>query len=227
MSVPNQKRVIIGERVKRNKDNLYAMMNISALREAMQNLKGSSLKLWLYFNKNQDKYNFELSRSDCLSWGIKKDSYYSAVGDLIDKGYLVPIRKGGNTFVFFEIAGSEKQISNYSKYDIQDWENQTSKSEIQIMQSEKPERNNTDNTKIVQNNKKAASEEILMYTVLDKFFSCGVNVYKGDDGEKIGELLQNDYYWDIPEERIEQMTPEEKKELEKYYWKYNDYMWFL
>ena len=132
VSVPNQKRVIIGERVKRNKDNLYAMMNISALREAMQNLKGSSLKLWLYFNKNQDKYNFELSRSDCLSWGIKKDSYYSAVGDLIDKGYLVPIRKGGNTFVFFEIAGSEKQISNYSKYDIQDWENQTSKSEIQI-----------------------------------------------------------------------------------------------
>ena len=89
MSVPNQKIVEIGTRTARNGNNLYATMNLDALQQAMKTLKGSSLKMWLYFNKNQEHYAFELSRADCLEWGIKKDSYYDGIEELIEKGYLV------------------------------------------------------------------------------------------------------------------------------------------
>ena len=50
-------------------------MNLIALQQAMKDLKGSSFKLWTYFNKNQDNYRFELSQKACAEWGIKKDSY--------------------------------------------------------------------------------------------------------------------------------------------------------
>ena len=38
------------------------MNNLDALQMAMKTLNGSGLKLWLYLNKNQDGYRFELSR---------------------------------------------------------------------------------------------------------------------------------------------------------------------
>ena len=60
-------------------------MNLIALQQAMKDLRGSSFKLWTYFNKNQENYRFELSQKACAEWGIKKDSYYSAVKDLIEK----------------------------------------------------------------------------------------------------------------------------------------------
>ncbi len=56
MSVANQKIVRIAGRKPRDRNNLFATMNLEALQHAMQELKGSSFKLWAYFNKNQDKY---------------------------------------------------------------------------------------------------------------------------------------------------------------------------
>ena len=44
--------------------------------------------MWLYFNKNQDGYKFELSQKACQAWGIKKDSYYDGIRELELKGYL-------------------------------------------------------------------------------------------------------------------------------------------
>jgi len=66
MSVANQKIVQIAPRTKRDADNLFAMMNIDALQAAVQDLKGSALKMWLYFNKNQDSYKFEGEHSSPL-----------------------------------------------------------------------------------------------------------------------------------------------------------------
>ena len=159
MSVPNQNKVKIGSRPKRNKDNLYAMMNLDALRQAMSDLKGSSLKMWLYFNKNQDGYAFELSRKDCESWGIKKDSYYSGLQDLIDKRFLVQEREGSNLYIFYEVPLSENQTgadSNSAK-----WfgENQKSYSGKANGLSEKPERNNISNTDILQNKTMATDKD--------------------------------------------------------------------
>ena len=85
------------------------MMNLDAMQEAMKVLNGSGLKLWLYLNKNQDGYKFELSRVECAKWGIKKDRYYSAVEELVKKGFLVQDHFGSNLFWFYESAVSVKQ----------------------------------------------------------------------------------------------------------------------
>ena len=92
----------------RDADHIYAMMNIDALSAAVQNLKGSGLKVWLYLNKNQDGYRFELSQKACLLWGIKKDSYYDGVRELESKGYLFPIYEGSNIYKFYETPPAEK-----------------------------------------------------------------------------------------------------------------------
>ncbi len=220
MSVANQKRIIIGKRVKRNKENLYAMINLDALREAMQTLKGSSLKLWLYFNKNQDKYEFELSRVDCKSWGIKKDSYYSAVTDLIETGYLVPLREGSNIYVFFESAKSENktEAKKYrSKFQIQDWENQNDASDNKNKPSEKLERNNTYNTKIVKNNttQKQIIFEIEKYK--DVVRMCTLGFYNSPDVIATNKILQRYSHIDAIDKKIEHMTDNELFML-KHFW---------
>ena len=55
MTVPNQKEVQVAKRTPRDGNHLYSMNNLDALRQAMNCLKGSGLKMWLYLNKNQDK----------------------------------------------------------------------------------------------------------------------------------------------------------------------------
>ena len=157
MSVPNQKIVEIGTRTARNGNNLYATMNLDALQQAMKTLKGSSLKMWLYFNKNQEHYAFELSRADCLEWGIKKDSYYDGIEELIEKGYLVQSREGSNLYTFYELPLTENQNSDKQNTyftdepnglsDYQKWMRKKQK-----MMSDNPNRNNIHNTDILQNN---------------------------------------------------------------------------
>ena len=212
MSVANQKRIIISQRVKRNKENLYTMMNMDALREARRILKGSSLKLWLYFNKNQDKYEFELSRVDCKNWGIKKDSYYNAISDLIDKGYLVPVREGSNIYVFFESARPENQTEAQkyqSKFEIQDWENQNEESENKNKQSENLERNNINNTKIVQNNTFAKSTISEMKMYKDVETTCRIGFWDGPDVIRMNKILQRYSHIDAIDKKIEHMTDNE------------------
>lgn len=143
MSVPNQKKVRIAPRTPRDKDNLYAMMNIDALSAAVRMLKGSALKMWLYFNKNQDEYEFELSQKACSEWGIKKDSYYDGIDELINKGYLVPTHWTSNVYLFYEIPTEQKpntfgEIPNRS-------------SDLEKKTSENTERNNINITVIKQN----------------------------------------------------------------------------
>ena len=148
MSVPNQKIVQIAPRIKRDSDHLYAMMNIDALSAAVQDLKGSGLKMWLYFNKNQDGYKFELSQKACQLWGIKKDSYYDGIRELESKGYLFPIHEGSNIYKFYETPPSEKpkveKAPFFSETDIPP-------SGFEKMASDFPQRNNTNNTRIIQN----------------------------------------------------------------------------
>ena len=114
----------------------------------MRDLKGAHLRLWLYFNKNQDGYKFELSPKACSEWGIKKDSYYSGIEELIKKGYLIPIHYGSNIYQFYEIPQAEKANAEkanwFSETTIEDSAN-TKKL------SENPERNNTNITEIKQN----------------------------------------------------------------------------
>jgi hypothetical protein len=114
----------------------------------MRDLKGAHLRLWLYFNKNQDGYKFELSQKACLEWGIKKDSYYSGIEEFIKKGYLIPIHYGSNVYQFYEIPQAEKANAEKTNWFS---ENENRSTVSQKKKLDFPERNNTNNTEIKQN----------------------------------------------------------------------------
>lgn len=112
MSFPNQKRIIINKEPCDNRQNLYAQINLAALRKAMSELKTmGEIKLWLYMAKNQNNHIFDLSCVDCGKYGIKTDAYHSAVEKLILKGYLQ--HKSGNTYYF-----KEKGVSTEKPYTV-------------------------------------------------------------------------------------------------------------
>ena len=190
MSVPNQKIVQIAPRIKRDSDHLYAMMNIDALSAAVQDLKGSGLKMWLYFNKNQDGYKFELSQKACQLWGIKKDSYYDGIRELESKGYLFPIYEGSNIYKFYETPPSEKPKVEkppfFSETDIPP-------SGFEKMAPDFPQRNNTNNTRIIQN--KTIEELYHLDSVehtdfaVGKIGGCGKAAsVKEDNYERFGDM---------------------------------------
>lgn len=199
MSVANQKIVRIAGRKPRDRNNLFATMNLEALQHAMQELKGSSFKLWAYFNKNQDKYQLELSQKACAEWGIKKDSYYSAVKDLTEKGYLVPITPYSNIFDFHEMPLSEIPIYFSEK--------ENAASENHIISSEKTQRNNTDITIIKQNKTKEKEKDSVpfykKYEALERLFIYGGNNIIDKSKTEISELLQKEDLTEADEERID------------------------
>lgn len=80
----------------------YCLMHLDSLQEAMCNLKGESLKLWLYCNKNQDGYRLELSQKALQDWGLKKDAYQAAKKRMIELGYLVPTAEDSNILRFYK-----------------------------------------------------------------------------------------------------------------------------
>lgn len=164
MTVPNQKEVQVAKRTPRDAKHLYSMNNLDALRQAMNCLKGSGLKMWLYLNKNQDNYRFGLSRVDCAEWGIRKDSYYDGIKDLIANGYLRQSQPGSNLYIFYENALTANPTSGYSEFYFTEktkpaTEIQKSTYGIPKRSMENPQRNNINNTRIIKDNKSSVKPE--------------------------------------------------------------------
>lgn len=108
ITVPNQKIVRI-EKEPCGKGNLYAAINLKALEAAAQNLDAGAFKLWIYFAKNQNGYEFALSSKDAhTSFGLGKSQYDTAVKKLISSGYLTNTQ--GNQYIFSEIPASKKPL---------------------------------------------------------------------------------------------------------------------
>jgi len=92
-----------------NKDNIYAAINIKAMKQAMALLKPNTYKLWCYMAKNQNNYTFALSCADACSFcKFSKPTYLASVQELIDTGYLV--NTSGNSYDFYEALPEEKEI---------------------------------------------------------------------------------------------------------------------
>jgi ferredoxin len=71
------------------------------MEQAAQKLDAGAFKLWVYFAKNQNGYEFALSSSEVeKTFGMKIKQYNNAVKELIEKGYLVEIC--GNCYKFCE-----------------------------------------------------------------------------------------------------------------------------
>lgn len=114
-TVPNQKVVKVNKEPC-NKNNLYAAINLQAMEQAAQALDAPSFKLWIYFSKNQNSFEFALSSKDVAdTFGMKRDQYNGAIEKLIKKGYLINIE--GNRYSFNEIpvvgkSNNEEQSKN-------------------------------------------------------------------------------------------------------------------
>ena len=99
-TVPNQK-TITTKSAQHSKENIYAMLNIDAMKKAMTLLKPNTFKLWCYMAKNQNNYTFALSCVDaCNFCKMTKPTYLACVQELIDAGYLVNTQ--GNSYDFYE-----------------------------------------------------------------------------------------------------------------------------
>lgn len=112
MSVENQKII----RIKKTEvDRNFLKLSKVEMYEAMRELTGSELKLYLYLAANKVDYQLELSRSYLIEQGITSNgSYDRAVKGLIEKHYLVPLSSVSNIFYFFTTSqnGSRPQGKN-------------------------------------------------------------------------------------------------------------------
>lgn len=112
MSVENQKII----RIKKTEvDRNFLKLSKVEMYEAMRELTGSELKLYLYLAANKVDYQLELSRSYLIEQGITSNgSYDRAVKGLIEKRYLVSLSPGSNIYNFYTTSqnGSGPQVEN-------------------------------------------------------------------------------------------------------------------
>lgn len=101
----NQDRILMGERVVRDKAHPFTMMNLEALQQAMTKIKTvGGIKLWMYLNKNADNYIVDLSRAELVAhWGFTKDTYLAGKNELKKLGYLTSVNGSDKVFTFHEI----------------------------------------------------------------------------------------------------------------------------
>jgi len=96
-AAPNQRIVIIN---RSPKEIPFAVLNFETIKAAARDLDGKTFKLWIYLAMNGNGYKVELSSKDLSDFGLKDDSYYRAVNELIQSGYLV--KQSGNLFFFYD-----------------------------------------------------------------------------------------------------------------------------
>lgn len=102
-AVPNQKIVKINKTPV--KGQLFAQFNLEAMQQAARDLDAGAFKLWCYFAKNMNDYEFALSSKDAeATMGIKIKQYNNAIAELIYKNYLVLSNPYTNQYIFYDIS---------------------------------------------------------------------------------------------------------------------------
>lgn len=103
-SNPNQDMVTI-QKEPCDTNNIYAKINLQAMRLAMKDLTPAQFEVWMYFAKNQAGHTFAVSPAAALDeFGIKKDMFQKTKQLFKEKGYLIEdFSKGKNHWIFREI----------------------------------------------------------------------------------------------------------------------------
>ena len=90
-NIKGNQKAIRTKRAAADKDNYYSKFNIECLEFALMNLTPNAFKLWAWFTKNQDGYQFALSGIEVQgACSFSKGTYDKCVKELIDKGFLRP-----------------------------------------------------------------------------------------------------------------------------------------
>lgn len=112
MSVPNQK-IITVNKAPTDRNNKYMCVNIDALQKAMNDLTPAQLKVWCYFAKNQNDYEFELSSvAVCAFCNISDKTYRDAIKTLVEKRYLVQRISNKKVYDFYEVPKAVEMIKD-------------------------------------------------------------------------------------------------------------------
>ena len=135
-----------------------------------------------------------MSQKACHDWGIKKDSYYAGVEELVSKGYLVPIYGGSNIYKFYEKAITEKP-KEFS-------ENENRSTVFQKTPSDFPERNNTNITKIKQN--KTIGDSYSQKRFHESAFAVGESGGSGKAATAHKDVYER--FGDMPQEKKEYLA---------------------
>ena len=102
MAVANQKHIGSINKAPCDDKNIYLKININAVQGASLALKPSTFKVWMYFAKNQDGYEFDLSSvAVCSFCNISDKTYREAIKELVEKRYLLQRHK--NVYDFYEV----------------------------------------------------------------------------------------------------------------------------
>lgn len=114
MEVEKNQRVVTTMKAECNEKNVYSPVNIKAMRDAMNVLKASTFKIWMYLGKNQNDYTFALSKVDVMSFcHISRSTYLAGINELIEQRYLILREPGSNHYDFYEVPPPEILVTTH------------------------------------------------------------------------------------------------------------------
>lgn len=126
MSVPNQLKVQIatrrpwGNKQDKKKDT-FARIHIDAAKEARKLLKGETFAFWFALNSWADDSSFDLSFAYMRDhWNFSESTYKRAKKELMELGYLVPVKEGSNVYLFYEVPKNFLLASGQNEPDSKD-----------------------------------------------------------------------------------------------------------
>lgn len=110
MSFSKQKTIRIIKALS-DKENPYGIFNKWSMYNAMKELSPTAFKVWCYLNCNQNEYELELSPIDVRpKCNIGRATYYDAVNELIEKGFLVEVELRENKTGYLFLETSDKVL---------------------------------------------------------------------------------------------------------------------
>lgn len=128
MSVPNQLKIQIAtrrpwghtEKELRNVDT-FARTHMDAAKLARQYIKGETFAFWFALNSWADDSSFDLSFAYMRDhWNFSESTYKRAKKELMELGYLVPVKEGSNVYLFYEVPKNFLPASGQNEPDSKD-----------------------------------------------------------------------------------------------------------
>lgn len=107
-SVPNQKAIVGWHRNPANKEEPYTLVTNESAHAAAKDLHPTTFILWYALctesnattDPNKQRHIFWLSQKAIENqWGLSRPTYYRAIDELKEKGYLV---SNENNYIFYE-----------------------------------------------------------------------------------------------------------------------------
>ena len=157
MSVPNQKKIIIHKA----EQPLFLMVGREDVLSAPKLLdQPCAIALYLYLACNKDGYPFELSQvAYSNATGFGRSSYYRAISNLKEKGYIYEDNCGRLNFATSPKSGNRTQCQNWEENESDPTQNSTQSDTQDSQNGNKSVSDVNREIKIIKNNIKEKKKE--------------------------------------------------------------------